>query len=44
MLDKIYEYEISRKSASGSRIVYEDGQTDRNDEGNIRFSQLCERA
>jgi len=27
-----------------AELFYGDGRTDRNDEANIRFSQLCERA
>jgi hypothetical protein len=28
----------------GAELLYADGQTDRHDEANSRFSQFCERA
>jgi len=30
--------------AAGAELFYADGQTDRRDEADIRFSQFCEKA
>jgi hypothetical protein len=44
---KTIKIKFHENPSSGSRVVpcgQTDGRTDRRDEGNSRFSQLCERA
>jgi hypothetical protein len=37
-------YHIMKFRPVGAELFHADGQTDRHDEANSRFSQLCERA
>jgi len=43
IFEKYTNIKFDKNPFSGSRVV-PCGQTDRHDEANIRFSQLCERA
>jgi hypothetical protein len=42
--EKYWNIKFHENPSSGAELLHADGQTDRHDEANSRFSQFCERA